>query len=319
MLDRNYALESVRVTEAAALAAARHMGRGDTVKADMVAVVAMRKSLDRLDFRGRVIIGEGGKEEAPMLFTGEELGGASEPILDLVVSPLEGTTIVATGGTNALSVLAIGEKDSFLQVPETYMYKIVVGPRAKGVVDIKKTPTENLHAISEALSRPVKELTVVILDRPRHEKLIREVRNAGARIRLISDGDVAAAIATAKPGSGLDVLMGIGGAPEGVLAAAALKCMGGDLQGIFRPRNREEVERAKRLGITDIGKIYSIEELAMGNVMFAATGVTDGELLTGVRFFKGGAKTHSLVVRSITRTVRYMEAIHYIPDQEGEL
>jgi fructose-1,6-bisphosphatase II len=315
MLDRNYALEAVRVTENAALSAARYMGKGDSVKADMVAVVAMRASLERLNFKSKIVIGEGDEEDAPMLYSGELLGGAETPVLDLVVRPLEGTTIVATGGTNALSVLALGDQGAFFHVPDMYMYKIVVGPRAKGGIDIKKTATENLHSISETIRRRTKDITVVILDRPRHEELIKEVRNTGARIRLISDGDVAAAIATAKEGSGLDVLMGIGGAHEGVLAAAALKCMGGELQGILKPRNRDEVERARQIGVTDIERVYTADDLARGEVMFAATGVTDGELLTGIRFFQGGAKTHSLIVRTATKTVRYMEANHYFEEE----
>ncbi len=314
MLDRNYALEAVRVTENAALAAARYMGKGDSVKADMVAVVAMRASLERLNFKSKIVIGEGDEEDSPILYSGELLGGAEAPVLDLVVRPLEGTTIVATGGTNALSVLALGDQGAFLHVPDTYMYKIVVGPRARGGIDINKTATENLHSISETIGRRVKDITVVILDRPRHEKLIKEVRNSGARIRLISDGDVAAAIATAKEGSGLDVLMGIGGAQEGVLAAAALKCMGGELQGILKPRSRAEVERARQIGVTDIERVYNADDLARGEVMFTATGETDGELLTGIRFFKGGAKTHSLIVRTATKTVRYMEANHYFEE-----
>jgi fructose-1,6-bisphosphatase II len=312
MLYRNFALEAVRVTEDAAMAAARAMGRGNSINADMVAVKAMRKALGSVNFRGRVVIGEGEKDDSPMLFINEEVGGADAPVVDIAVDALEGATIVATGGTNALSVLAVGEEGSFFYTPDTYMLKIAVGPQAAGVIDIAKSPTENLGAISKALERPVEELTVVMLDRPRHEKLIDEVRKAGAMIRLISDGDVAAAIATAKEDTGVDVLMGTGGAPEGVLAAAALRCMGGNFQGILKPRNREEIERAKKMGIKNVEKVLTMEDLAPGNIMFAATGVTDGELLRGVRFFKGGARTNSLVLRSHPKTIRYLQTTHHL-------
>lgn len=314
MLYRNFALEAVRVTEDAAMAAARIMGRGDNVGADVVAVKAMRKALNTVNFKGNVVIGEGEKDDSPMLFIDEVVGGADEPIVDLAIDALEGPTIVATGGTNALSVLAVGEEGSFFRTPDTYMQKIAVGPEAAEAIDVTKSPSENLRAISEALERPVYELTVVILDRPRHEKLIDEVRKAGAMIRLISDGDVAAAIATAKEDTGVDVLIGTGGAPEGVLAAAALRCMGGNFQGILKPRNREEVERARKMGIKNVDEVLTVENLALGKIMFAATGVTDGELLRGVRFFKGGAKTSSLVLRSHPKTVRYLQTTHYIND-----
>jgi fructose-1,6-bisphosphatase II len=228
------------VTEAAALAAARCMGRGDNVAADQAAVTAMRKALGDVQFKGRVVIGEGERDEAPMLYIGEEVGAAENPRVDIAVDPLEGTSIVATGGNNALAVIAIAEEGGFLHAPDTYMQKIAVGPDAKGVIDITATPTENLRRIAKAKNEYVEDLCVVILDRPRHKELIEEVRAAGARIKLIGDGDVAGAIATSTPDTGVDVLMGIGGAPEGVLAAAALKCLGGDFQGILRFRNREE-------------------------------------------------------------------------------
>ncbi|MEK6726136.1 MAG: class II fructose-bisphosphatase [Deltaproteobacteria bacterium] len=312
-MDRNLALEVVRVTEAAALASARLMGRGDEKAADQAAVDAMRTAFNSINMCGTVVIGEGERDEAPMLYIGEKVGNAcmNGAEIDIALDPLEGTTLTATGGPNALSVIAIASKGNFLHAPDTYMEKIAVGPRAKGAIDITKSHTENLNNIAKALRVYVEDLTVVVLNRPRHQKLIDEVRAAGARIKLIPDGDVSAAIATAKEGSGVDVLMGIGGAPEGVIAAAAMKCVGGDMQGILRPRNNEEIERAKKMGIPDINRVYGIEELAAGDVMFAATGVTDGDYLSGVRFFGGGAETHSVVMRSKTRTVRYITATHH--------
>jgi fructose-1,6-bisphosphatase II len=310
-VERNLALEVVRVTEAAALAAARLMGRGDNVAADQAAVTAMRKALNYVQFKGRVVIGEGERDEAPMLYIGEEVGAAESPRVDIAVDPLEGTSIVATGGNNALAVIAIAEEGGFLHAPDTYMEKIAVGPRARGAIDITASPTENLRRVAKALKEYVEDLCVVILDRPRHQDLIRECREAGARIKLIGDGDVAGAIATSKYGSGVDILMGIGGAPEGVLAAAALKCLGGDMQGILKFRNKEEMERAKAMGITDLNRVYGIEELAASDVMFAATGVTFGDYLRGVRYFSGGANTQSVVMRSRSRTVRMIDTTHY--------
>lgn len=312
-MERNLALEVVRVTEAAALTSARLMGRGDEKAADQAAVDSMRNALNSINMCGTVVIGEGERDEAPMLYIGEKVGNSctNGAEIDIALDPLEGTTLTATGGPNALSVIAIASKGNFLHAPDTYMEKIAVGPRAKGAIDITKTPTENLKNIAKALRVYVEDMTVVILNRPRHQKLIDEVRAAGARIKLIPDGDVSAAIATAKEDSGVDVLMGIGGAPEGVIAAAAMKCVGGDMQGILRPRNNEEVERAKKMGISDISRVYGLEDLARGEVMFAATGVTDGDLLRGVRFFGGGAETHSVVMRSKTRTVRYITATHH--------
>jgi fructose-1,6-bisphosphatase II len=310
-LERNLALEVVRVTEAAALAAARCMGRGDNVAADQAAVTAMRKALGDVQFRGRVVIGEGERDEAPMLYIGEEVGAADNPRVDIAVDPLEGTSIVATGGNNALAVIAIAEEGGFLHAPDTYMQKIAVGPEAKGAIDIHATPTENLRRVAKAKNVYVEDLCVVILDRPRHKELIDEVRAAGARIKLIGDGDVAGAIATSTPDTGVDVLMGIGGAPEGVLAAAALKCLGGDFQGILKFRNREEAERAKAMGIDDPAKVYQLNDLARSNVMFAATGVTFGDFLHGVRYFSGGARTQSIVMRSRSRTVRFIESTHH--------
>jgi fructose-1,6-bisphosphatase II len=310
-VERNLALEVVRVTEAAALASARLMGRGDNMAADQAAVTAMRKAFNAVQFKGRVVIGEGERDEAPMLFIGEEVGAAENPKVDIAVDPLEGTTIVATGGNNALSVIAIAEEGGFLHAPDTYMQKLAVGPRARGAIDITASPTENLRRIAKALKSYVEDLCVIILDRPRHQDLIRECREAGARIKLIGDGDVAGAIATAKEGSGVDVLMGTGGAPEGVLAAAALKCLGGDFQGILKFRNKEEIERARTMGVTDVDRVYGMEDLAASDVMFAATGVTFGDFLKGVRFFSGGAYTQSVVMRSRSRTLRFIDTTHY--------
>lgn len=311
-MDRNLALEIVRVTEAAALASARLMGRGDERLADQAAVDAMRKAFDSIKMKGKIVIGEGERDEAPMLYIGETVGTGEPPEVDIALDPLEGTTICATGGANSISVIAMGPKGAFLGAPDTYMEKIAVGPKAKGIIDLAKSPTENLKNIAEAHGCYVEDLTVVILKRPRHEELIKEVRTTGARIKLINDGDVSAGMATAIPDSGVDVLMGIGGAPEGVLAAAALHCVGGDMQGRLKFRNEKEIERAKDMGIKDIDKIYTINELANGrDVMFAATGVTTGDMLKGVRFFSGGAKTHSVVMRSKTRTIRFIEAEHH--------
>ena len=309
-MDRNLALEAVRVTEAAALNCARLTGRGDEKAADQAAVDAMRKAFDGLGIDGTIVIGEGERDEAPMLYIGEKVGSGG-PKVDIALDPLEGTTICATGGPNALAVLAMGDGGNLLHCPDTYMQKIACGPVGKGVVDIDKTPTENLHALAEAKKCKVEDLTVIILSRPRHDAIIQEVRKAGARIRLIGDGDVAAAIATTKAETGIDLLLGIGGAPEGVLAAAALRCVGGEFQGRLAPRNNEEIERARKMGVSDIKKKFSITDLAAGDVMFAATGVTDGDYLRGVHFFPGGATTQSVVMRSKTKTIRVIDAAHY--------
>jgi len=309
-MDRNLAIEMVRVTEAAGIAAARLMGRGNETLADQVAVNAMRKALNGMNIRGTVVIGEGERDEAPMLYIGEEVGTGTGPEIDIALDPLEGTTITARGSSNALAVIAIADKGNFLNAPDTYMEKIAVGPEAAGVVDIRRSPTENLNAVAAAKKCHIADLTVIILDRPRHEDLITEVRRAGARIKLIRDGDVSAAIATSRPSRGVDVLMGIGGAPEGVLAAAALRCTGGDFQGRLVFRNEEERERAKKMGIDDFDRVYQMNDLAKGNVTFAATGVTHGDFLKGVVFYGGGATTHSVVMRSETGTVRYIEATH---------
>lgn len=311
-MDRNLALEMVRVTEAAALSSARLMGRGDNHLADQAAVDAMRKALNSINFSGTVVIGEGERDEAPMLYIGEKVGTGNGPKADIALDPLEGTTLTAKGAPNALSVIALAEEGHFLHAPDTYMEKIAVGPVAKGAIDITKPPTWNLKEIARAKECDLADLTVIILERPRHEALIRECREAGARIRLIPDGDVAAAIATCRKETGIDVLMGTGGAPEGVIAAAALRCVGGDMQAVLKPRNQEEIERAKKMGLADIRKVFHLEDLARGqDVMFAATGVTSGDYLQGVRFFGGGAVTHSIVMRSKTGTIRMIEAVHH--------
>jgi fructose-1,6-bisphosphatase II / sedoheptulose-1,7-bisphosphatase len=309
-MDRNLALEAARVTEAAALAASRLMGRGDEKSADQAAVDAMRRALNGLAISGTVVIGEGERDEAPMLYIGEKVG-AGGPKIDIALDPLEGTTITAKGGPNALSVVAMAEEGGFLNAPDVYMDKLAVGPGLpEGVVDLDDDPAVNLRNLAKAKKCEIADLLVCILDRPRHAELISKVRAAGARIMLISDGDVSGVIATAQPNSGVDVYMGSGGAPEGVLAAAALRCIGGQMQGRLLFRNDDERGRARRLGITDLNKKYGLLDLAKGNVMFAATGVTDGAMLRGVRRFAGGAITHSLVMRSKSGTVRYIEAHH---------
>ena len=311
-MDRNLALEVVRVTEAAALAAARFVGLGDRNNADQAATEAMRKTFEYLHIKGTVVIGEGERDEAPMLYIGETVGDLdpTSPNVDIAVDPLEGTNLCANGINDALAVVAMAEHGQFLNAPDTYMEKIAVGDIGSGVIDIRQSATANLAAIAAAKRVAVTNLTAVILDRPRHAALIEEVRKAGARIRLISDGDVGGAIATADPSTGIDVLMGTGGAPEGVLAAAALRCVGGDMQARLRFRNDGERARAIAMGVSDPDQVFSIDQLASGDVMFAATGVTDGFLLRGVRFTGGGAETHSVVMRSRSGTVRFIRARH---------
>jgi len=316
--DRNLALDSVRVTEAAALASARLMGRGDEKAADQAAVDAMRRALNVLDIDGTVVIGEGERDEAPMLYIGERVGTGRGPKIDIALDPLEGTTITAKGGSNAISCLAMAPAGGFLNAPDIYMDKIAVGgglpPK---LIDITKPPAWNLGRLAEAKGIAVEDLVVLILDRPRHQELIAAVRAAGARIRLISDGDVAGVIATARPESGIDIYMGIGGAPEGVLAAAALRCIGGQFQGRLVFRNDDERARARRMGITDFDRVYDIEDLAKGDVMFAATGVTDGTMLKGVKRIGQKIITQSIVMRSKTGTVRLIEAEHNITLKAG--
>lgn len=311
-MDRNLALEVVRVTEAAALASARFMGRGDLEGADRAAVEAMRKAFNDLAIQGEVVIGEGERDKAPMLYIGEKVGrrddGAAE--VEIAVDPLEGTALCASGAPNAISVVAMGEKGTLLRAPDVYMEKIAVGPGARGAIDLRRTPTENLRRIADALGRYVEDLTVVILDRPRHEKLVREVRATGARIKLIGDGDVAGALNTCFPETGVDVLMGVGGAPEGVISAAALRCMGGDMHARLLFRDEQEKARARAMGIADLERVMSADEMAGGAVMVAATGVTNGDFLKGVRFTGDGARTHSVVMRSKTGTIRSIETVH---------
>jgi fructose-1,6-bisphosphatase II len=309
--ERNLALELVRVTESAALAGARFMGRGDKNGADGAAVTAMREMLRTVSMEGVVIIGEGEKDEAPMLFNGEHVGDGSEPHVDVAVDPVEGTTLVALGQGNALSVIAVSERGTmFNPGPCFYMEKIAVGPDGVGSIDITATPTHNLRWLAKAKGESIRDLTAVILDRERHEDLIAEVRATGARVRLISHGDVYGAISTAWPQSGNDILFGVGGTPEGVIAAAAFKCMGGEMQGRLAPQTEEERQAALNAGY-DLEKVLTVNDLVRGdNCFFAATGITDGELLRGVHFDARGATTQSLVMRSKSGTVRHIDAQH---------
>jgi fructose-1,6-bisphosphatase II len=309
--DRNLAMELVRVTEAAAMAAARWMGRGDKEGADGAAVDAMRIVLGGVPMDGVVIIGEGEKDEAPMLYNGEQIGDGTPPNTDVAVDPIDGTTPTALGRGGALSVIAVSERGTMFDPgPCVYMEKLAVGPEAVGRVSLEQSATENLRAVAEAKGESVRDVTAVILDRPRHADLIEEVRSTGARIRLITDGDVAGAIATAWSGSGADILLGIGGTPEGVLAAAALKCMGGELQGRLWPRDDAERRTSINLGY-DLDRVLNLDDLVQGdNCFFAATGITDGELLRGVRYDSRGASTDSLVMRSKSGTVRRVDARH---------
>jgi fructose-1,6-bisphosphatase II len=311
--DRNLALELVRVTEAAALAASRWMGRGDKEGADGAAVDAMRHVLHSVPMDGIVVIGEGEKDEAPMLFNGEEIGDGSPPATDIAVDPIDGTTLTSLGRGNALAVIAVSERGTMFDPgPCVYMEKIAVGPECAGRVDLEASATHNLNAVAEAKGESVREVTAVVLDRDRHDDLVAEIREAGARIRLIPDGDVAGAISTAWPDSGADILFGIGGTPEGVIAAAALKCMGGELLGRLWPRNDEERDAALAAGY-DLERVLRTDELVAGdNCFFAATGITDGELLKGVHFAAEAVFTQSLVMRSKSGTVRLINGRHRI-------
>ncbi|MFW7381425.1 MAG: class II fructose-bisphosphatase [Oligoflexus sp.] len=310
-MDRNLALELVRVTEAAALSCGRWIGRGNEDAADDAAVESMRKAFDTINFDGRIVIGEGERDEAPMLYIGEKVGNGQGPKIDIACDPLEGTSITAQGRSEALSVISAAEEGGFLHAPDTYMQKIAVGPQARGVIDIRESATWNLQRVAKALGKNMGDMMVMILDRPRHADLIAECREAGACIRLIGDGDVSGAIATAQETSTVDIMMGTGGAPEGVIAAAALRCLGGEIQGILRFRNDDEKARAEKMGITDFAKIYTHEDLASGKVMFVATGVTGGSYLKGVRYTGQGATTHSIVMRSETGTVREIHSRHH--------
>jgi fructose-1,6-bisphosphatase II / sedoheptulose-1,7-bisphosphatase len=294
------------------------MGRGDEKAADQAAVDAMRRALNSLEICGTVVIGEGERDEAPMLYIGEKVGSGRGPKIDIALDPLEGTTITAKGGSNALAVIAMAEEGGFLNAPDVYMDKIAVGVGLpESVVDLDEEPARNLRELARAKKTEVSDLVACILDRPRHADLIAKVRAAGARIMLISDGDVSGVIATTRPESGVDLYLGSGGAPEGVLAAAALRCLGGQMQGRLVFRNDDERGRARRMGVTDFNKKYDYRELAQGEVMFAATGVTDGSMLRGVRRFSGGATTHSIVMRSKTATVRTIEARHDFTVKSG--
>lgn len=309
-MERNLAMDVVRVTEAAALASARHMGRGDEVAADSAAVEAMRKAFDAIAIDGTVVIGEGPEDAIPMLYVSERVGTGQGPQADVALDAIEGATTCATGGYNALSAIALADPGTLLRVPDTYMEKIACGPEGRGVVDLDRTATQNLHALAEAKGVYVEDLTVVVLDRPRHERLIGEVRKAGARIKLINDGDVSAALATTRADGGIDLMMGVGRAPQGIIAAAALKCLGGEMQARLRPRNEFEAGQCRALGIFDLQRKYTLDHLAAGNVMFAATGVTPGDYLAGVRYVKGGGMTTSVVMRSATGTARFIETHH---------
>ncbi len=310
-MDRNFALEAVRVTEAAALAASRLTGMGDEKAADQAAVNAMREALNGLDIEGTVVIGEGERDKAPMLYIGEKVGTGKGPKIDIALDPLEGTTICATGGPNSLAVVAMAEHGGFLHAPDVYMNKIAVGPDLpEGVVDLDADVRSNLKNLAAAKALSIADLTVCILSRPRHAELIAHVREAGARVMLIHDGDVAGVIATASEDTGVDMYLGIGGAPEGVLAAAALRCIGGQMQGRLIFSDDDEKQRASRMGISDFNRKYSLLDMAKGDVMFAATGVTDGAMLSGVKRFEGGARTQSIVMRASTGTVRIIDAQH---------
>ena len=318
IMDRNLALEAVRVTEAAALSASLLMGRGDEMAADQAAVDAMRKALNSLSIDGTVVIGEGERDEAPMLFIGERVGTGDGPKIDIALDPLEGTTITARGGQNALSVIAMAGEGGFLNAPDVYMDKIAVGVDVPdGVVDLDEEPGVNLRNLAKAMKVDIANVVVCILDRPRHAELIAKVREAGARITLISDGDVSGVIATSQPDTGVDVYIGIGGAPEGVLAAAALQCIGGFMQGRLLFRNDDERGRATNCGISDFDRKYDLDDMASGDVMFATTGVTDGAMLDGVRRFKDGATTHSIIMRSKTGTVRKIKTEHNFNRKSG--
>ena len=317
-MDRNLALDFVRATEAAAISSAFWVGKGNEKQADHAAVEAMRKAFSVIDIDGTIVIGEGERDEAPMLYIGEKVGSGKGMKLDIAVDPLEGTTITARGDPNAMSVFAAAPSGGLLNAPDTYMDKIAVGPKCVGAVDLDASVEENLNAVAQKLNKNIPEVTVMVLDRDRHKELIEKVRKCGCRIKMIRDGDIAGALAPALPESGIDILFGIGGAPEGVIAAVALKCLGGEIQGRLKFRNEEEKARAKKMGLKDIDRKLLMKDLVKSDeAMFAATGVTDGTILKGVRFTSHGAVTHSIVMRAKTRTVRFIEAHHrfeHFPD-----
>lgn len=310
-LNNNLAMDMVRVTEAAALASSKWVGKGDEKAADQAAVTAMRSVLNKLNIDAEVVIGEGERDEAPMLFIGEKVGNKQGPQLDIALDPLEGTAITAQGGRNALAVIAAAKKGHFLNAPDVYMDKIAVGiTEAKGKIGLHKTVKENIQTYSEISGKAIEDILVCVLNRPRHEQIIKDIREIGSRISLIEDGDVAGVMVTADKESDIDLYIGSGGAPEGVLAAAALQCTGGYMEGRLTFRNDDEIGRAKKLGIEDLDKIYTLDELAHGEIFFAATGVTDGTLLKGVKLFGERGSTHSIVMRASTGTVRFIEADH---------
>lgn len=311
-MERALVLDTVRVTEQAAIAASRVAGKGDSDLVDQAGTDAMRRVLNELDIDGQIVIGEGERDEAPMLYIGEKVGkaGGNAWPIDIAVDPVEGTTITAKGINNAVAVIALAEKGGLFAAPDTYMEKLIVGPPAAGKVNLDNSPAENLAQIASSLNRAIEDLTVVILERDRHRNLIDNVRTAGARVKLIGDGDVIGAIAAAVRGTNVHAVMGIGGAPEGVVAAAALKCLGGEIQGRFKPRNEQEMERLVAMGAS-AEKIYSTEELAPGNqIVFSATGITNGDILKGVRFFKDGARTHSISMGYQSKVIRFSDAVH---------
>ena len=309
-MDRNLGMDLVRVTEAAALESSRLMGRGDDVAVDKAAIEAMRRTFDTVAIDGTIIIGEGPEDAISMLYAGEHVGTGQGPKTDVAVDAIEGPATCATGGYNALAVIAVADDGTMLSVPDTYMDKIACGPEGRGVIDLDRSPADNVRALAEAKGMYVEDLTVVVLDRPRHLRLIEQVRAAGARIKLISDGDVSAALATTKPDTGIDLMMGIGRAPQGILAAAALKCLDGEMQARVKPRNETEAQQLREVGVFEFGRKYVLDDLVRGSVIVAATGVTPGDYLAGVRYVKGGAVTNSVVMRSATRTVRFMDAYH---------
>lgn len=312
-MERELALEFVRVTEAAALSSGRLMGRGDKEAADRAAVESMRRAFDTVYIDGIVVIGEGEMDEAPMLYIGEKVGAGTPPQVDVAVDPLEGTNLLAKGLPNALSVLAVAPRNCLLHAPDMYMDKIAVGPKAAGCINLDDSVESNVRNVARVLGKEVEDIVAIVLDRPRHEHIIKELRRLGARARLISDGDVSAALSTAIEEAGVDILFGIGGAPEGVLAAAALKCMGGEIQGRLVPEDDEEIARIKTMGLEDPQQLLLMEDLIRGDdVIFAATGITDGDFLQGVRYAGTTATTHSLVMRSVTGTIRLIKATHQL-------
>jgi len=315
-INRGLALEMARITEAAAVMSGRWVGRGDKIAADDAATTAMRNTLNKMDIEGTVVIGEGEMDEAPMLYIGEQLGHGGLKV-DIAVDPLEGTNICANGTNGAIATIAMAPPGGFLHAPDMYMDKIITGPAGHGAVNINKSSGENALLLARAKNCDVRDLTIVLLNRPRHKNAIDDLRNVGARIQLIEDGDVAPAVATGIEGSGIDMLLGIGGAPEGVLTAAAVRCFGGFMQGRLIFTCDEEKERARGMGIDDLDRVYSAEELAKGDVFFAATGVTNGDLIRGVRYFAGGARTHTVVMRSASRTIRFIETLHYFDYKPG--